>query len=124
LCSNLHPILKHGEQFLLLVIKLRRGQIARVREFRVGQKHDGGLLWLVAAEKRGALVDAFGHEGGDVGDGGHAGQAGSFGFVVGVDDFGAVGPVVVCVGGVVVDDDYVDGAGGLEERPDGVVLVG
>jgi hypothetical protein len=41
-----------------------------------------------------------------------------------VDDFGAVGPVVVRVGGVVVDDDYVDGAGGLEEGPDGVVLVG
>jgi hypothetical protein len=27
----------------------------------------------VAAEKRGALVQALGHEGGDVGHGGHAG---------------------------------------------------
>ena len=38
-------------------------------------------------------------------------------------DLGAVGEVVG-VGGVVVDDDDVDGSGGLQEREDRVVLMG
>ena len=46
------------------------------------------------------------------------------GLSVGVQDFGAVGPVVVCVGGVVVDDDDVYVAVRLDEGPDGIVLDG
>ena len=50
------------------------------------------------------------------------GEADLGGHFVGVEDLGAVGPVVVGVGGVVVDEEDVDGAGGLEEGPDGVAL--
>jgi len=122
--SNLDAIINHGEQFLLVIVKLRRWDIALIREFGVGQEHDGGFVLLVAAEKSRALVQAFGHEGGYVGDRGHARQTGSLGFDVCVDDFCAVGPAVVRVGRVVVDDYNVNGARWLEKWPDGIVLVG
>ena len=41
------------------------------------------------------------------------------GLSVGVQDFGAVGPVVVCVGGVVVDDDENGNPGSKGSGNDG-----
>ena len=51
-------------------------------------------------------------------------EAGSLGVEVRLLDFGAVGEIVRGVGRVVVDDEDVDGAGGLDEGPDGVVWRG
>lgn len=88
----------------------------------------------MAAEDAGPLVEPLAREGGDVRDEGHLGQAELLGHEVRVPQLGAVGPVVqrvlvladrlgVRVGRVVVDEDDVDLAGGLDQRPDGVVLV-
>ena len=90
----------------------------------VRQIDDRDLGRVVAAEECGADVQTLGQERRRRRDGGHFGEAGELGLRVGLVDFGAVGLVGAGGGCVVVDDYEVDGAGGLEEGEEGVVLVG
>lgn len=60
-----------------------------------------------------------------VGNGGKQGAVGHFGAersFVGCAEGGAVGPVVVCIGGGIDGEDDVHGAYGLDERVEGQVL--
>lgn len=89
----------------------------------IGQEDNGDLGRIVASEERGPYVQAFAQERGRGRDDGHFGQAGELRLHVRFVQFGAVGEIGACVGGIVVYQDDADGAGGLEEGEEGIVLV-
>ena len=90
----------------------------------VRQVDNRDLARIVASEERGPDVEPLAQKGRRGRDDGHLGKAGELRLQIRLVDFAAVGEIGARVGGVVVDDDDADVAGGLDEGEDGVVLVG
>lgn len=122
--GHLASIRYHAARLGRCVLHLGRALPAREGVVVIRQVDNGDLARVVAAEEGGLLVQALAQERGRGRDGGHLGQAGELGLCVGLVQFAAVGEVGARVGGVVVDENDADGAGGLEEGEEGVVLVG
>ena len=121
---HLIPIRNHPARLRRQILHLRRTLTARVRVIVIRQVDNRNLARIVASEERGPDVQPLAQKGGRGRDDGHLGQAGELRLQVRLVDFAAVGEVGARVGGVVVDDDDADAAGGLEEGEEGVVLVG
>ena len=90
----------------------------------VRQVDNRDLARVVAPKERRPDVQPLTQKGGRGRYDGHLGQARELRLQVRLVDFAAVGEVGARVGGVVVDDEDADVAGGLEEGEEGVVLVG
>ena len=118
------PIRNHAARLRRQILKLRRALPARVSVIVIRQVDNRNLARIVASKERGPDIQPLTQKGGRGRDDGHLGKAGELRLQVRLVDFAAVGEIGARVGGVVVDDDDADVAGGFDEGEDGVVLVG
>ena len=120
--DDLHAVGDHPRRLVRLILQLRRRLVAREGVVHIRDVDDGEFRGVVAPEERGPLVQALGDEGRDGGDDRHLGQARIEALHVRRQDLGPVGEVGRRVGGVVVHEDDVHPARGLQQREDRVVL--
>ena len=121
---HLVPIRDHTARLRRQILNLLRALPARVGVIVVRQVDNRDLARVVAPKERRPDVQPLTQKGRRGRYDGHLGQPRELRLQVRLVDFAAVGEVGARVGGVVVDDEDADVAGGLEEGEDGVVLVG
>lgn len=90
----------------------------------IGQIDNRDLARIVASKERGPLVQALAQERCRGRYDGYFGQACKLRLHVCLIQFAAIRKIVACVSGIVIHQDDADAASGLQERKEGIVLVG
>jgi hypothetical protein len=101
-------VCNHGASLIRRVVELSGGYIAGICVIRIRKIYDGQLFSIIASEKRCAFVKSFGHECFDGGNVWHSCQPAGLRHIISMQDFGPIGPVVISICRVVVNEEHIN----------------